>query len=204
MTAHIPGPAWLFWKDSTLVHLHDAVDLANEPEASEESYRTGQQEEQEHHDQRVAKVQEGRGGVLDLQLGGEVVATVDEQIDRRKAGCQERSPPPVVVLGAQMEIAQQDGRFRAGDDQNQEHQKQKAEHVVHLAGPERVQDEEQLDEDATEWQDAAHDDAGDRLGVDRLVRDLAWDLVGTNRVLQRLQTMKQLKIGNNIMAVGRI
>lgn len=165
-----------------LVHLHHAVDLADEPEASEETYRASQQEEQKDHDQRVAKVQEGRGGVLDLQLGREVVATVDEQIDRGESRRQERSPPPVVVLGTQVEIAQQDGRLRAGDDQNQEHQKQKAEHVVHLAGPERVQDEEQLDEDATERQDTAHDDAGDRLGVDRLVRDLARDLVGAYRV----------------------
>lgn len=115
------------------------------------------------------------------------MTAVDEQIDRRKARREEGSPPPVVVLGAQVKVAQQNRRLRAGDDQDQKHQKQKAKHVVHLAGPERVQDEEQLDEDAAEGQDAAHDDAGHGLGVDRLVRDLARDLVGADRVLEGLE-----------------
>lgn len=133
-----------------LIHLDHAVDLADEPEASEETYRARQQEEQKHHNERVAKVQEGRGGVLDLQLRCKVVTAVDEEVNRREARREEGSPPPVVVLGAQVKVAQQNRRLRAGDDQDQKHQKQKAKHVVHLAGPERVQDEEQLDEDAAE------------------------------------------------------
>lgn len=55
----------------------------------------------------------------------------------------------MIILGTQVEIAEQDGRLRAGDDEDQEHQEQKAEHVVHLVRPQRVQDEEKLDEDAT-------------------------------------------------------
>lgn len=49
-----------------LVHLDHAVDLADEPEAGKESYRARKQEEQKYHNERVAKVQEGGRGVLNL------------------------------------------------------------------------------------------------------------------------------------------
>lgn len=63
-----------------LIHLDHTVDLSYEPEAGEEADGARQQEEQKDHDQCVAKVQERRGHVLDLQLGYEIVATVDEQV----------------------------------------------------------------------------------------------------------------------------
>lgn len=54
----------------------------------------------------------------------------------------------MVVLGTQMEVAQQNGRLGARDDENQKNDEEKAKHVVHLARPDRVEDEEQLNEDA--------------------------------------------------------
>lgn len=109
---------------------------------------SGEKEKEEHHDERVAEVQERAGRILDLKLSCEVVAAVDEEVDRRESARQETSPPPVVVLGTQVEITQQDRRLGARDDEDQEHQKQESEHVIHLVRPQRVQDEEQLDEDA--------------------------------------------------------
>lgn len=47
-----------------------------------------------------------------------------------------------------MKVAQKYRRFRASDNQYQEHEEQESKHVVHLVGPQRVQNEEQLDEDA--------------------------------------------------------
>lgn len=82
-----------------------------------------------------------------------------------------------------MEVAEEDGGLRAGDHQDEEHQEQEAEHVVGLGGPDGVQDEEELDEDAAEGQDAAHDDARQRLRVYALLGDLPWDLVGADGVL---------------------
>lgn len=96
---------------------------------------------------------------MNLQLRREVVTAVDEEIDRSKAAREETSPPPVIILGTQMKVAKQDCRLRAGDDENQEHEKQESEHVVHLIGPQRVQNEEQLDEDAAcgrEWKYQQH------------------------------------------------
>jgi hypothetical protein len=49
-----------------------------------------------------------------------------------------------------MEIAEQYGRLAAGDNENDEHQEQEPEHIVHLVRPDAVQDEEELDEDAAE------------------------------------------------------
>ncbi len=43
--------------------------------------------------------------------------------------------------------------------------------------PNAVEDEEELDEDAAEGQDAAHDDARHGFGEEGLLRNLAWDLV---------------------------
>lgn len=93
-----------------------------------------------------------------------------------------------------MEIAQQYGGFRARDYQNQEHEEQEAEHVVHLTGPNWIQNEEQLNENASERQHAAHYNAGYRLRVDGLVGNLAWNLIGANWMLQSLQW--KMKIWN--------
>ena len=48
-----------------------------------------------------------------------------------------------------MEIAEKNCCLRACDDQDQEHEKQETEHVIHLVWPQRIEDEEQLNKDAT-------------------------------------------------------
>jgi len=76
-----------------------------------------------------------------------------------------------------MEIAEEDCGLRAGDYQDQKHQKQETIHVVDLWRPDWVEYEEELDKDTAEGQDSAHDDARDRLGVHALVRDLSGNLI---------------------------
>lgn len=73
---------------------------------------------------------------------------VDEEIDGGETAGEEWTPLPVVVLCTQVEIAEEDGGFGTRDDQNDEHQEQEAEHVVHLVGPDTVQNEEELNKDA--------------------------------------------------------
>jgi len=41
---------------------------------------------------------------------------VEEEVDGGEAGSHEGSPPPVVVLSTQVEIAKENGCLRAGDD----------------------------------------------------------------------------------------
>jgi len=86
-----------------------------------------------------------------------------------------------------VEVAQQYGCLRARDNQDDKDQEQKAEHVVDLAGPQGTQDKEQLNENAAKGQNAAHNDARNRLSVDRLVGNLTGNLVGTHWVLQGLE-----------------
>lgn len=59
---------------------------------------TSEQEEDESHDQGIAKVEDGAGQSGDLQLGEEVMNGVDEEIKSSEAACQEGTPLPVVVL----------------------------------------------------------------------------------------------------------
>ena len=84
-----------------------------------------------------------------------------------------------------MEVAEENCGLGACDDQDDEHEEEEAVHVVDLAAPDAVQHEEELDEDATEGEHASHDDPWDRLGVDRLVRNLPRNLVGPHRLLDR-------------------
>ena len=108
---------------------------------------------------------------------------VHGQVEGCEAAGQEAAPPPVIILGAQVKVAQQDGRLRARDDEDQVDEEQEAVHVVDVRGPDRVQDEKELDENAAKGEDSAHDDAGDGLRVEALVRDLAGNLVGAHRLL---------------------
>lgn len=52
--------------------------------------------------------------------------------------------------------------------------------------PDTVQDKEQLYEDAAEGQNPSHDDARQWLGVEGLLRNLTWDLIGSNWVFNGL------------------
>lgn len=82
----------------TSVHLDYTVDFIYKPEAGKETDGTCEEEEDEDHDHGIAKIEKGAGCSYDLQLGEEVMDSVDEQVDRREATGQERAPPPVVVL----------------------------------------------------------------------------------------------------------
>lgn len=46
--------------------------------------------------------------------------TVHCEVESCEAAGEETSPPPMIILSTQVEIAEQDGGLRAGDDQNDE------------------------------------------------------------------------------------
>lgn len=115
-----------------LIHLDHTVDLSDEPEACEESNSSCEEEKADDHDAGVSKVEEGGGGPLDVQLRHEVVHAVDGQVERSETGRQEAAPPPVIVLGTEVEVAEEDGGLGAGDHQDQVNQEQEPIHVVYL------------------------------------------------------------------------
>lgn len=85
-----------------------------------------------------------------------------------------------------MEIAEEDRRFGASDDQNDEYNEEETEHVICLIGPQWIEDEEELNEDTAERKDTSHDDARSRSGIDTLIRYLPRDLICSHGMLNRL------------------
>lgn len=81
-----------------------------------------------------------------------------------------------------MEIAEKDGGLGAGNDQDDEHEEQESIHIIDLTGPNAVENEEQLNKDASKRENTTHDNTRDGLSVDRLVRNLSGYLVGPNRL----------------------
>lgn len=84
-----------------------------------------------------------------------------------------------------MEVAEQDGGFRARDHQYEEHDEQEPEHVIYLVGPDTVEYKVELDKDASDGENATHQDPGEALGVERLGRDVPRNLISLGRVLER-------------------
>ena len=60
----------------------------------------------------------------------------------------------MVVLRAQLEVAEDDGDLGTGDDKDDEDEAEEAEEVVELVQPHAGQDEEQLDEHCAKGQNA--------------------------------------------------
>lgn len=110
---------------------------------------------------------------------------VDEEIDGSKSTCEIGSPPPVVVLGTKVKVTEKNCSLRTGDDEDDKDKEQESKHVICLLCPDTIEYEEQLDEDTSKGQHSPHDDPRDRFGVDGLVWDLSWDLVGAHRMLNR-------------------
>ena len=117
------------------VHLDRREDLPDEPVAGVEADGACGHEEDEGSDGHVAEVEEARDELCDLELCEEVEDGVGEHVARGGAGGEEGAPPPVVVLGAQLEVAHDDGDLGAGDDEDDEDQHEEAEDVVVLGEP---------------------------------------------------------------------
>jgi len=110
------------------------------------------------HGEGVSKVNDGIGGSIHLCLVVIIVNAIDEKVEGRTASRQERPPPPMIVLSTKMEIAEQDGRLAYSDDKDCKDEHEKTEHVVEMVTPKTVQNEVQLDENASKRQNAAHED----------------------------------------------
>jgi len=81
-----------------LVHLDHTIYLVHKPETRKESNCSCEQKKHKDHDGCVSKVEQSARESSDSQLGHKVMDTVAKEIYGCKTTCQERSPPPVVVL----------------------------------------------------------------------------------------------------------
>lgn len=59
---------------------------------------TCEEKENQHHDHRVPKVQNGACHARDLKFGKEVINGIHKKIDSCKTACKKGSPPPMIIL----------------------------------------------------------------------------------------------------------
>ena len=59
---------------------------------------TSEKEEDQHHDQCVAEVQEGRGCSCDVQFSDKEMNRVQKEIHCSTSASQEGTPPPMIIL----------------------------------------------------------------------------------------------------------
>ncbi|KAL7549485.1 hypothetical protein ACHAWF_017299, partial [Thalassiosira exigua] len=100
---------------------------------------------------------------------------VHERVHRRATRREEGEPPPPVILSAQLIVAQQQGDFRAGDEEDHVHGQGEAEDVVELVHPEGGHDEEELDIGGGEGNHAGERDPDNGLHEERGLRHRAGD-----------------------------
>mmetsp|Transcript_58539 Transcript_58539/g.137520 ORF Transcript_58539/g.137520 Transcript_58539/m.137520 type:complete len:343 (+) Transcript_58539:42-1070(+) len=165
-----------------LVDLDRGVDAPDEEKAADEAREPGEDEEGVGEARDVAEEDAPAhpGGLHAVHARHDVVPCIQEKVHRRGSGREVRPPPPVVILGAKLEVAHDDGDLGARDDEDQEHEAHEAEQVVEAVLPYRAEDEEELDKDDAKGEHARHHHRGQRLHVPHLLRDLAGNGVGAD------------------------
>ena len=98
---------------------------------------------------------------------------------------EEGSPPPIVVLGTKLEVGEHHSDLGTGDGQNEEYHQQKSEHVIVLVHPDGGEDEEELHETSSEWENTANQtgDGGSQIpglegDLSRHIRVFNWKFDG--------------------------
>lgn len=138
---------------------------------------TGEDKHQEADQCTIPQIQHPAHQPAQMQLRGPVRDRMQEDVERAGAGGQERAPVPVVVLGAEQEVDEEDCDRGGRGDHEAVAEEEEAEHVVHLAEPDGAHDEVELDEDGAEGEEADEQHGRDRAQVGCRRGDLARDLV---------------------------
>mmetsp|Transcript_33195 Transcript_33195/g.81504 ORF Transcript_33195/g.81504 Transcript_33195/m.81504 type:complete len:464 (-) Transcript_33195:489-1880(-) len=104
-----------------------------------------------------------------------VVCPVGKEIEGSRARREEGTPPPPVVLGAEVQVAHDHGALSARDDEDGEDKEEEAEHVVEAVLPDGREDEEELYEHGPEGQQSTHNGRDAGVHEPLLGGDLAGD-----------------------------
>lgn len=117
---------------TSLIHLNGTINLANKPQTGEESNSTSYHKKRYGYHGHVREVEKSGDKSFDLELRHEVPHRVQEEIHTRRSGGEVRSPPPAVVLIAELEVAHNNGDLRTGDDEDEKNHEQEPEDEVQL------------------------------------------------------------------------
>ncbi len=115
-----------------------------EPIAGVKTDCSSQQKQGKRNDKHVPIVQQQGHKTMHFHFGQMIPNRVQHSVTCTCTGMQERSPPPTVILAAQLEIAQENGDLSTSEHQQNHDQKQEAKDIVHLMQPQGRHDEKQL------------------------------------------------------------
>ena len=87
---------------------------------------TCEQEEAKDHDACVTEIQKGWGRVFYVEFSKKVMNAVNSEVESGEAAGEEAPPPPVVILRAEVKVAEEDRGLRARDDEDHKHEEQES------------------------------------------------------------------------------
>lgn len=142
---------------------------------------TSEDKEEQRNQGTIPNVEHRSCKPAELNLGDQVEQTVQEDITSTHTSSHERSPLPVIVLGAKQEVGQQNSRSSADHNHEAIAKEEETKHVVNPAEPDGAHNEVELHKDGAEGQEADNEHAGNRLEVGCGGRDLTGNLVCAHR-----------------------
>lgn len=155
---------------------------------SSKTAHTSQDKDQKANQGRISHVKDGPRQAAEAHSSGPKDERVEEDIETSHAGTAKRPPLPAVILRAKHKVDQQDRRSRRRDDHQHIAEKEESEHVVDLAGPQRVHDKVELHENGTKGENTRQQERRDRTESADGRRDLTGDLVRLGRAFNSLHT----------------
>lgn len=172
-----------------LIHLDRSVDALDKCPAGEETDGTGEDEDDESNHGRISHVEHRTGQATEAHAGRPKEERIDEEhISAGHTSTGKGPPVPPVVLRAEQEVHQQNGRGCRGDDHQSIAKEQEPKHVIDPVGPERGHDEVKFNEDGTEGENSGQEKGRDGAQTTGHRRHLARDLVGLGWALDRLES----------------
>mmetsp|Transcript_5981 Transcript_5981/g.13763 ORF Transcript_5981/g.13763 Transcript_5981/m.13763 type:complete len:248 (+) Transcript_5981:859-1602(+) len=121
-----------------------------------------------------------------------VVGAVCEHVPRCGAPHEKGPPPPLVVLCAQLQVAQNEANLGADEEEDAEYEGKEPKKVVEAMLPDGREDEEELNKDGAKGEQAPNEHRDTPVQVPLLGRDLAGDGVGAGGESERLRAKPEV------------
>mmetsp|Transcript_1437 Transcript_1437/g.3455 ORF Transcript_1437/g.3455 Transcript_1437/m.3455 type:complete len:327 (+) Transcript_1437:29-1009(+) len=181
-TPHPPTP-------HALIDLDRGVNGAHEEEARDETHEAGEDKEAVGKDCHVPKENEvgcNLHRLGDVHPREEIVGCVPEKVKGGRARGEVGTPPPVIVLTAQLKVAHDNSNLCAREPEDDEDEEEKSKEVVELMQPNGGEHVKDLDKHCAEGEEPAHEEVDPKVDKPWLRGNLARNLVDPGGVLNRL------------------
>jgi hypothetical protein len=163
---------------SSLVHLDSPIDGFCEPETREESHGTTEKSEANGNHAHVGQVDNDWQEANQIQSARQEPQTVQEQVDTGHGAVPEGLPPPTMIFGTKLQIAQDDTDLGTSGSQNTQDSQQESHDVIDLVQPQGGHDKGQFNADRSKGQDTSHNHGQERVHVPGVFGNDTGNLVG--------------------------